>query len=624
MKSQFSTRLFLALLFIILVAFLETQCLDTAGSEERRVEKSSKSITTSKKHPTFSFSNYLLADCGKTYNLVRGTSYLFTSDGGQQSRNCRSTFLSSPGTSIKFFCPVFNLHLKKCKKESLLLTENKSVKWPFCKTDVVNIETIGTSLQVLHKRRRLAKKKCPGAFLCEISVRSKHGIVTVKPPVTTKPKPTHPVPVTDPFPIHTVKPPVTTKPKPTHPIPVTDPFPIHTSASRSANNHDHHPDHHHNHHPDHHHDHHPDHHHDHHPDHHNKDDKHVDHCHDYGSHNYINNNDDDDDDDNNGASHKYGTSDDRNFYKYYHNIVDDTTTSDDNHEDYDKNHHDFCTNNVYNHKNTNDDYNDDDEVTYMAHPHHHTTHRCQTTATLPTQALLPIVGGIQAREKEFPFQARIMVHNKILCSGTLISLNLILTAAHCFPQGHEGTLVTLGEYDTKVNEPYSQVIKVRNVIKHENFNKKTMDNDIAILELIEPAVITPYVIPACIATSKDTFPSSLTVTSGWGHDKFGGSVSTVLMKVGLDLISNEECQQMYSSRGYTITSNMICTYTQNKDACQGDSGGPLVRQTTDGKWVLIGIVSFGYMCAHESSPGVFTNVAVYKDWISRNIYHLNC
>ncbi|XP_063873465.1 uncharacterized protein LOC135107481 isoform X3 [Scylla paramamosain] len=358
-------------------------------------EKSSKSITTSKKHPTFSFSNYLLADCGKTYNLVRGTSYLFTSDGGQQSRNCRSTFLSSPGTSIKFFCPVFNLHLKKCKKESLLLTENKSVKWPFCKTDVVNIETIGTSLQVLHKRRRLAKKKCPGAFLCEISVRSKHG------------------------PIHTITPPTGAKPPP--------PF----------------------------------------------------------------------------------------------------------------QHRPFCRN-------------------------------CTPGNIIVNR----IVGGIQAREKEFPFQARIMVHNKILCSGTLISLNLILTAAHCFPQGHEGTLVTLGEYDTKVNEPYSQVIKVRNVIKHENFNKKTMDNDIAILELIEPAVITPYVIPACIATSKDTFPSSLTVTSGWGHDKFGGSVSTVLMKVGLDLISNEECQQMYSSRGYTITSNMICTYTQNKDACQGDSGGP--------------------------------------------------
>ncbi|XP_063873464.1 uncharacterized protein LOC135107481 isoform X2 [Scylla paramamosain] len=414
-------------------------------------EKSSKSITTSKKHPTFSFSNYLLADCGKTYNLVRGTSYLFTSDGGQQSRNCRSTFLSSPGTSIKFFCPVFNLHLKKCKKESLLLTENKSVKWPFCKTDVVNIETIGTSLQVLHKRRRLAKKKCPGAFLCEISVRSKHGIVTVKPPVTTKPKPTHPVPVTDPFPIHTVKPPVTTKPKPTHPIPVTDPFPIHTVPGP------------------------------------------------------------------------------------IHTITPPTGAK----PPPPFQHRPFCRN-------------------------------CTPGNIIVNR----IVGGIQAREKEFPFQARIMVHNKILCSGTLISLNLILTAAHCFPQGHEGTLVTLGEYDTKVNEPYSQVIKVRNVIKHENFNKKTMDNDIAILELIEPAVITPYVIPACIATSKDTFPSSLTVTSGWGHDKFGGSVSTVLMKVGLDLISNEECQQMYSSRGYTITSNMICTYTQNKDACQGDSGGP--------------------------------------------------
>lgn len=57
---------------------------------------------------------------------------------------------------------------------------------------------------------------------------------------------------------------------------------------------------------------------------------------------------------------------------------------------------------------------------------------------------------------------------------------------------------------------------------------------------------------------------------------------------------------------------------------QGDSGGPLVRQATDGVWLLIGIVSFGYQCAYPLSPGVFTNVAVYEDWIESNIHYLNC
>lgn len=43
---------------------------------------------------------------------------------------CPFMFPQSPrGTTIQFYCPVFNLHMKKCKKESLLLTETKKVKW---------------------------------------------------------------------------------------------------------------------------------------------------------------------------------------------------------------------------------------------------------------------------------------------------------------------------------------------------------------------------------------------------------------------------------------------------------------------------------------------------------------
>jgi trypsin len=48
-----------------------------------------------------------------------------------------------------------------------------------------------------------------------------------------------------------------------------------------------------------------------------------------------------------------------------------------------------------------------------------------------------------------------------------------------------------------------------------------------------------------------------------------------------------------------------------KDACQGDSGGPLV---VDGD--LVGIVSWGLSCVLPDYPGVYSNVANLKDFIT--------
>lgn len=58
--------------------------------------------------------------------------------------------------------------------------------------------------------------------------------------------------------------------------------------------------------------------------------------------------------------------------------------------------------------------------------------------------------------------------------------------------------------------------------------------------------------------------------------------------------------------------------TGDKDSCRGDSGGPLVvtnNLDVDGD-VLVGITSWGYHCASEHYPGVYTRVSYHSDWIA--------
>jgi len=83
--------------------------------------------------------------------------------------------------------------------------------------------------------------------------------------------------------------------------------------------------------------------------------------------------------------------------------------------------------------------------------------------------------------------------------------------------------------------------------------------------------------------------------------------------VNVPIVSREECNEDYKTYG-GITENMICAAAPDggRDACQGDSGGPLV---VDGK--LAGVVSWGIGCARPLFPGVYSNIAILKSFVTQ-------
>ncbi|KAK8773302.1 hypothetical protein V5799_012163 [Amblyomma americanum] len=84
------------------------------------------------------------------------------------------------------------------------------------------------------------------------------------------------------------------------------------------------------------------------------------------------------------------------------------------------------------------------------------------------------------------------------------------------------------------------------------------------------------------------------------------------------VVPNARCADKFQHTGYK-TELMYCAYRLNTDACQGDSGGPLMTRVDDGRYVQVGIVSYGIGCALDDMPGVYARLETFVPWMMSNI-----
>ncbi|XP_037006245.2 anionic trypsin [Artibeus jamaicensis] len=220
-----------------------------------------------------------------------------------------------------------------------------------------------------------------------------------------------------------------------------------------------------------------------------------------------------------------------------------------------------------------------------------------------------IVGGYTCEENSVPYQVSLNAGYHF-CGGTLISDQWVVSAAHCYKSRIQ---VRLGEYNIDVLEGDEQFINSAKVIRHPSYNSWSLDNDIMLIKLSSPAVFNSRVstvsLPSACAPA-----GTQCLISGWGNTLSSGyDLPELLQCLDAPLLSQEDCEASYPGE---ITDNMVCAgfLEGGKDSCQGDSGGPVV---CNGE--LQGIVSWGYGCAQKNSPGVYTRVCKYVDWIQETI-----
>ncbi|XP_066950882.1 uncharacterized protein [Macrobrachium rosenbergii] len=237
-----------------------------------------------------------------------------------------------------------------------------------------------------------------------------------------------------------------------------------------------------------------------------------------------------------------------------------------------------------------------------------------------------IVGGQAASVGEYPFIALIKVGGSV-CGGSLIKRDWVVTAAHCFVlTGATEADVYLGahSYSNVGSDPNAQRFVSSSITTHPDYDKISQDNDIALIYLGRQATFNSRVKPICLGAAQDVNAGDKAVVAGWGVLESGSTVvSDILQEVAVDITSATRCSSLYQNT-YFISENMICTLTKGKDACQGDSGGPLVKQTSGGRWALVGVVSFGEGCANPDKPGVYTKVSNYINWITTTTGGSSC
>ncbi|NWI61816.1 ACRO protein, partial [Calyptomena viridis] len=236
-----------------------------------------------------------------------------------------------------------------------------------------------------------------------------------------------------------------------------------------------------------------------------------------------------------------------------------------------------------------------------------------------------VVGGTSAQAGAWPWLISIQDPKQPgtghLCGGSLISLQWVLTAAHCFVKAGNISIWRVLIGATRLTEPgpEAELRHIKRLVTHEDYNAADQSNDIALLELDQPVKCSPYVQLGCVPNDTVNVPELDTCyVAGWGSTTARAqSTSDVLQEAEVYLLDVQTCNSSEWYDGAVHPHNLCAGYPEGGiDTCQGDSGGPLMCKDDDTEYFwVVGVTSWGKGCARAKRPGIYTSTQHFYNWI---------
>ncbi len=233
----------------------------------------------------------------------------------------------------------------------------------------------------------------------------------------------------------------------------------------------------------------------------------------------------------------------------------------------------------------------------------------------------PILGGTPTTVGEYPTVVAIEV-GQGLCTGTLITQDWVLTAAHCVTPSVVG-VSTQAELTASVKVHFGTVdihtspgtvVTASDTIPDPMFNINALgSHDSGLIKLSSPVTTMT---PVPVNFDPANAPVGVQVTMvGFGATAVGGGGS-----VGIEYVVQQTSIACTADEG--SDANLLCfSQVSGKGKCEGDSGGPSFAMIA-GKLVEVGITSFGDQ--NCSQFGADTRVDAEKAFLLQHVPELEC
>ena len=183
----------------------------------------------------------------------------------------------------------------------------------------------------------------------------------------------------------------------------------------------------------------------------------------------------------------------------------------------------------------------------------------------------------------------------VICSGSILTKKIIVTAAHCFPKltiPPKPDMVRVGA--NKIDSRYANDRKIKQYKIHPKYEYPKYYYDVALIILHEELIFSSKISPICLPQKTLIHPGENTYTSvqGWGEE-VGGSHGKVASEVNVGIRSKDECDHKFKNSGYQYSERIKSSMPQYTEeilfcananlyrqsgTCYGDSGGPAIHR----------------------------------------------